>query len=162
MREGTSFGDPIPADCAVIEVRVTEPAQMLNAIDPSPFRERDLAPSVEEFIVSRSKDLPRAASLGLVIHLDRSIPDHEAVVLRNAIQRHFGERAGAARRRLRELFRSACGHARAHPARRCGIDRMIGVAAAGLDERAVQSRQRARSWHGDITAPRVLQRCAGV
>ena len=37
-------GDPIPANCVVIEVRVGELKQLFNAIDPSPFRERDLDP----------------------------------------------------------------------------------------------------------------------
>jgi hypothetical protein len=42
-----SAGDAIPPKCAVIEVHV-ELKQY--AIDPSPFRERDLDPKAEEFI----------------------------------------------------------------------------------------------------------------
>lgn len=104
MSDPASFGDPMPAGFSVIEVHVAEPAQMLDAIDPSPFGERDLAPSVEAFIVRRAKELPRAAPLGLVIHVDRPVPEREAVVLRDAIHMHFGERADAARRRLGELL----------------------------------------------------------
>lgn len=37
-----SAGDAIPPKCEVIEVRVAELRQLFNAIDPSPFRERDL------------------------------------------------------------------------------------------------------------------------
>jgi len=44
-------GDAIPPNCAVIEVHVSELKQLFDAIDPSPFRERDLDPKAEEFIV---------------------------------------------------------------------------------------------------------------
>ena len=46
-----SAGDPLPEKCVVIEVRVGELKQLFNAMDPSPFREKDLDPSAEEFIV---------------------------------------------------------------------------------------------------------------
>ena len=36
-----SAGDPLPANCELIEVRVSELKQLFNAIDPSPFRERE-------------------------------------------------------------------------------------------------------------------------
>jgi hypothetical protein len=47
-----SAGDPLPPKCRIIEVRVGELRQLFNAIDPSPFRERDLDPAAEDFIVS--------------------------------------------------------------------------------------------------------------
>ena len=37
-----SAGDPLPPRCVQIEVHVGELRQLFNAIDPSPFRERDL------------------------------------------------------------------------------------------------------------------------
>ncbi|HEX3321903.1 MAG TPA: hypothetical protein VHR84_14440 [Terriglobales bacterium] len=53
-----------------------------------------------------AKDLPRDATLALVVDLDREagLPD-EAAVLRDAIHEFFSQRAQAYRRRLRELFR---------------------------------------------------------
>jgi len=45
-----------------IEVHVAELKQLFNAIDPSPFRERDLDPNAEEFIVGWAKEAPRGAS----------------------------------------------------------------------------------------------------
>ena len=101
-----SAGDPIPPRCAIIEVHVGELKQLFDAIDPSPFRDRDLDPKAEEFIVGRAKDLPRDASLALVVDLDREagLPD-EAAVLRDAIHEFFRHRAGTYRRRLRVLFR---------------------------------------------------------
>jgi hypothetical protein len=99
-------GDAIPPKCAVIEVHVGELKQLFDAIDPSPFRERDLDPKAEEFIVSWAKELPRDRSLALLVDLDREagLPD-EAAVLRDAIHEFFRHRAETHRQRLRELFR---------------------------------------------------------
>src|SRR5579862_6591369 len=66
-----SAGDPLPSKCSVIEVHVGELKQLFNAIDPSPFRDKDLDPKAEEFIVGWAKDLPRDATLALVVDLDR-------------------------------------------------------------------------------------------
>jgi hypothetical protein len=101
-----SAGDPIPPKCSVIEVHVGELKQLFNAIDPSPFRDKDLDPKAEEFIVGWAKELPRDARLALVVDLDREagLPD-EAAVLRDAIHEFFSQRAQAYGRRLRELFR---------------------------------------------------------
>jgi hypothetical protein len=101
-----SAGDPIPPKCAVIAVHVAELKQLFNAIDPSPFRDKDLDPNAEEFIVGWAKDVPRDAPLALVIDLDRpaGLPD-EAAVLRDAIHEFFSQRAQTYRRRLRELLR---------------------------------------------------------
>ena len=54
-----SAGDPIPPKCSVIEVHVDELKQLFNAIDPSPFRDKDLDPKAEDFIVGWAKELPR-------------------------------------------------------------------------------------------------------
>ena len=101
-----SAGDAIPPDCVRIEVHVAELTQLFNAIDPSPFRERDLDPSAEEFIVGWAKEAPRGASLSMLVHLERAagLPD-EAAALRDAIHGFFTNRARVVRRRLRELFR---------------------------------------------------------
>jgi hypothetical protein len=106
INDHASSGDPIPSKCAVIEVHVGELKQLFNSIDPSPFRNKDLDPGAEEFIVGWAKDLPREAQLALVIDLDRQagLPD-EAAVLRDAIHEFFRQRAETYRRRLRELFR---------------------------------------------------------
>src|ERR1700739_3534902 len=101
-----SAGDPLPPKCSVIEVHVGELKQLFNAIDPSPFRDRDLDPKAEEFIVGWAKDLPRDASLALVVDLDREagLPV-EAAVFREAINSIFKDRVEKHRDRLRELFR---------------------------------------------------------
>jgi hypothetical protein len=105
--EPASAGDPLPSNCKVIEVRVGELKQLFNAIDPSPFHEKDLDPSAEAFIVGWSTELPRDARLALVVHLDRpaGLPN-EAAVLRDAVHESFARRALGTRRRLRDLFRN--------------------------------------------------------
>lgn len=81
-KDKASAGDPIPAKCAVVEVHVGELRQLFDAIDPSPFRDRDLDPKAEEFIVGWAKELPRDASFALVVDLDREagLPDEAAVL----------------------------------------------------------------------------------
>src|SRR5437016_8555903 len=105
-KDKASAGDAIPPKCSVIEVHVGELKQLFNAIDPSPFRDKDLDPKAEDFIVGWAKELPRDATLALVVDLDREagLPD-EPAVLRDAIHEFFSQRAQAYRRRLRELFR---------------------------------------------------------
>jgi hypothetical protein len=89
-----------------IEVRVAELRQLFNAIDPSPFRERDLDPKAEAFIVGWARELPRDAPLALRVHLERACGrDDEGVLLRDAIHEYFAQRALDSRRQLRELFR---------------------------------------------------------
>ncbi len=102
----SSAGDTIPTACRVIEVRVAELRQLFNAIDPSPFNDRDLDPRAEEFIVEWARDLPRDARLALLVHLERSAGQvDEAPMLGESIHQYFKQRAVSSRRRLRELFR---------------------------------------------------------
>ena len=103
--EPRSAGDALPPGCQMIEVRVTELRQLFNVIDPSPFRERDLDPRAEEFIIEWSSDFPADAPLALVVHVERAADkSDETAMLREAIHEFFGQRAASSRRKLRELF----------------------------------------------------------
>jgi hypothetical protein len=105
MTHVSSAGDSLPDHCEVIEVRVAELRQLFNAIDPSPFHQRDLDPRAEEFIVEWASDLSTDKPWGLVVHLDRPAGQaDEGAALRDAIHEYFGQRVIASRRRLRELF----------------------------------------------------------
>lgn len=104
--EPASAGDSLPESCHVIEVRVAELRQLFNAIDPSPFRERDLDPEAEEFIVEWGRDFPAGAPLALIVHLERAAGQaEEATLLRDAVHKFFAQRAAETRRKLRDLFR---------------------------------------------------------
>ena len=99
-------GDPLPQRCQIIEIRVAELRQLFDAIDPSPFRQRDLDPRAEEFIVGWARDLSTDKPWALLVHLDRPAGrSDEAATLRAAIHEYFGQRVVASKRTLRELFR---------------------------------------------------------
>jgi hypothetical protein len=99
-------GDPIPLNCEVIEVHVGELKQLFNAIDPSPFREKDLDPNAEEFIVSWARELPVDTQLALLVYLDRpaGLPE-EPTILRDAIREFFAHRRDSTLKRLTQLLR---------------------------------------------------------
>lgn len=71
--EAQYVGDPLPANCELIEVHVAELQQLFNAIDPSPFREKDLSANVEAFIMSWAKDVHRGA-VGRARELEPAAP----------------------------------------------------------------------------------------
>lgn len=92
---------------ARIEVHVGEMKQLYNAMDPAPFRERDLDPNAETFIADSARELGRDAPLELTVRLSRETATQEDLeTLRHAVHEHFGRRAAAERSRLRRLFRT--------------------------------------------------------
>jgi hypothetical protein len=99
--------DGLPPGCERIEVRVGEIRQLFNSMDPSPFRERDLDPKAEAFIVDWARELRRDAPLALVVRVSREAPATEEVgALREAVREYFAHSAAATRARLRQLFRT--------------------------------------------------------
>lgn len=103
--EQQSAGDSIPPDCELIEVRVAELKQLFNAMDASPFRDRDLDPNAEDLIVGWAREAPRGSTLALLVRLDRApgLPD-EPTALRDAVHEFFTHRAQVTRSRLRRLL----------------------------------------------------------
>ena len=102
------YGDQLPSDCQIIEVHVGELNQLFNAMDPAPFRERDLDPNAEAFIVESVKELHHdERPLALVVYVDRAaITADDAAVVKDAVHQYFGARARATRLQLRELFKN--------------------------------------------------------
>src|SRR5512134_1992050 len=83
-----------------------ETAQLFNSMDPAPFRERDLDPSAEAYIVEWAREAPTHGPLGLVIRLGCTLPPSDDVAtLSGAVHAHFRQSARSERRRLRRLFR---------------------------------------------------------
>jgi hypothetical protein len=105
MEVKPSFGDKIPANCGIIEVRLQELSKLFHSMDPSPFREKDLHPSAEEYIVDSAKELPAKGSLALVLYLDKpvALPD-EGRIVGDAIRAHFVRQSELSRRKLRALL----------------------------------------------------------
>ena len=101
------YGDQLPGSCQVIEVHVGELKQLFNAMDPAPFRERDLDPRAEGFIVEWAKELHHDRPLALVVDLDREGGTPEAAaILKDAVHQFFADRARATKLRLRQLFKN--------------------------------------------------------
>lgn len=99
-------GDPLPGNSQVIKIHVDELNQLFNSMDPAPFRERDLDPRAEEFIVEWAKELHHHRALALVVHLDREASTPEAAAtLKDAVYQFFEDRARATRLKLRQLFK---------------------------------------------------------
>lgn len=92
---------------ALIEVRLTELAQLFNSMDPSPFHERDLDHDAEEFIVSWAQEHARGEDLKLVVHLTRPPADGppDPQLVENSVQHYFSYRAELLWREFRQLMK---------------------------------------------------------
>jgi hypothetical protein len=90
----------------MLELHVAEMRQLYNAMDPAPFRERDLDPNAEDYILDWGREAPPGQPLGLVVRLGSEAPTVESIaMLTDAVHAHFQQRAESTRRRLRQLFR---------------------------------------------------------
>jgi hypothetical protein len=95
-----------PPRTEVIEVRVSTIGQLFKAIDPSPFRTRDLRTDVEEFIVGWAREADRDVPLALRVHLDGPPSTADTVNdLGEAVHSFFRDRAQGAHRRLQRQLR---------------------------------------------------------
>lgn len=89
-----------------IAIRVRTIMQLFNSLDPSPFRERDLDPHTEEFVVGWARELPHSAPFSIVVELPpEEAAKPEAAGIGEAFANYFRLRATASERDLRELFR---------------------------------------------------------
>ena len=102
-----SAAEGFPANCALIEVHVSDLKELFNSFDPTPFHKRDLDPNAEEFIASWARDLPPDRPLGLLVHADREATSPDATdTVHHAVRDHFARKASETRQRLRLLFRN--------------------------------------------------------
>ena len=79
--------------------------QLFDSLDPTPFRERDLDPRAEEYIVGWAREQRPGRKLTLRVHLDTGVPGSTTLV-QEAVARHFRTCAEATRRDLRQLLRN--------------------------------------------------------
>ena len=102
-RPGAAAAD---ATAAVLELRIGELRQLFNAMDPAPFRERDLDPNAETYIVEWARETRPGQPLRLVVHHGReAAPAGHEPMLREAVDGYFRQRAKSTWRELRQLFR---------------------------------------------------------
>jgi hypothetical protein len=89
-----------------IELRLRDVSQLFNTLDPFPFRERDLAPEAENYIVDWAQDLPKDQPIHIVIHLPpQGTGQTSASDIAPAIAVWFADREKAESRAIRQLFR---------------------------------------------------------
>lgn len=105
MPNELTVGDEIPRNCELIEVHVAELSQLFNPMDPSPPREKDLDPKVEEFIMGWARTARREAQFALQVYVDRPGIPEQMETVRDAIHEFFRQRSLSAERRLSQLFR---------------------------------------------------------
>ena len=156
-------GDPIPDDCKLIEVHVAELRQLFNAIDPSPFRERDLDPQrrgVHRRLGARAaRDAPAGARS---CHLDR--PPARPRGGRTCAMPSTSSSRSARRHapRLRDLFRARPDEPGDRPARSSRRRSMSATLARSVLRRRAPSAQflagepAHRRLGGDVAAARDL------
>jgi hypothetical protein len=90
----------------VLEIYLADVRQLFNSMDPAPFRERDLDPNAADYIVEWAEELPRRATLALVVKLGTQLGSgYSAAAVEKSIRDHFQRRAAATRRNLRDLLR---------------------------------------------------------
>ena len=89
----------------LIELKIREPAQLWNSMDPSPFRERDLDPDAAAWLVNALRELHEQHKVKIVVHLPDLADAQTATDIRDAIGNFFHYRATAAQFALRELLR---------------------------------------------------------
>ncbi len=97
--------DCVPPSHEVIELRIGELRQLFHTLDPSPFRERDLDPNAEDFIVGWARDLSRKTRLAMHVYVDRPVAPQEPAEVHDAVRAFFSHRANCTRQQLRQLLR---------------------------------------------------------
>lgn len=89
----------------VLDLHVAELKSLFHALDAAPFRERDLDPRAQQFIVEWAREQPAGVPLGLSVRVDRGGSPEDAAVLQQAVGEFFRECALSERRELRQLLR---------------------------------------------------------
>ena len=90
-----------------IEIKLRKLSQLFNTLDPSPFRESELALEAEDYIVGRALELPSDVPIEIIVHLpsdELSRASASDIVV--AMKDHFDLRSQALTREMRELFKT--------------------------------------------------------
>ena len=90
MTTPTFFGDEIPLESHLIEIRIRKLDQMFDSRDPSPFLAQDLDDDAQQYVVASAQEFSARLPLALVIHVSDPVesPEH-ARDAGEAIREHF-------------------------------------------------------------------------
>jgi hypothetical protein len=90
----------------LIEIRVKTAAQLFDARDPSPFRERDLDDNFVEYVVSSAKEFSHKTPLQIKIHINEpQRPELNEAAIIEAYKAHADYAVHLAEQRLSEFIR---------------------------------------------------------
>jgi len=88
-----------------IDLRVDDPQQLLDMLDPFPFRERGLDREVDDYVREHALDVPPDTSLAIIVHLPSAqVEGPLAQSLPAVFRQHFQNRAERGSRELTHLF----------------------------------------------------------
>jgi hypothetical protein len=90
----------------MLDLHVARLEQLFDSLDPAPFRERDIDPRAEEFVVEWAREQRSDAPLALRIELPSGGAPQDATLLQQAVAQFFRTRAHATRQQLRRLLRN--------------------------------------------------------
>lgn len=105
MTTPTYYGDEVPLDSHLIEIRIRKLDQMFDSRDPSPFLAQDLDDDAQQYVVASAQEISGRLPLALVIHVREPVdtPEH-ARDAGEGIREHFKRQSGFASLRLKELL----------------------------------------------------------
>jgi hypothetical protein len=92
-------------DWNLVELKISDPAQLFNSFDPAPFRERDLDADAAEYLVDAIRELRGHRHVRIVIHLPKAHDARVQAGIQEAIRNYFRYREQAARFDVRQALR---------------------------------------------------------
>jgi hypothetical protein len=97
---------PSEGDARCIAVKLAEPRQLFDTLDPAPFHERDLDREAAEYLLAGARELARAGKVKIVLHFPE-LPETKIVQdIGNAIRHYFHYREIKLRQQRRQLWRT--------------------------------------------------------
>lgn len=89
----------------LIEIRLHKVQQLFSSLDPAPFRERDLDPAAEAYMVYGVKDFPLNRPMKIVIHLPEvELATPDVATVPEAVRNYFAYRLTTTQADLRTLL----------------------------------------------------------
>lgn len=92
---------------ALVEIRLHALQQLYASLDPAPFRERDLDPAAEQYVIDSIAELRSGDPLKLVIHLPASeVTETARIETPHSVRLYFSYRLAMIQRERRALLRN--------------------------------------------------------
>jgi hypothetical protein len=90
----------------LIDIRLRNPAQLFDSLDPAPFRDKALDRDAEAYLIECAGELPAGAAFALRVHGEAALADHIDEIS-SGLHRHFALALSQAQKRHRRHMRIA-------------------------------------------------------